>query len=172
MTFQIEVKWNVAAFGPIFRQGVNELAKQIRNQSRADVKAGIRGRFSRGVIVKTERLQSRDGYVIREFLKPAFAKVWEYGGVSVGKPLMWVPVFPNKLKLRRYGGRLVRRGRALISQGSGVKVRGLHGTGSRQAIVMYAGVSSVSHRRRFHLRDIALRETNKLVNYLGTFKTR
>lgn len=170
MTFQVEVQWNVAALGPIFSAGVKQLAAAIRKESRADVKAGIRGRFDRGVIVKTKRIDAHT-YVITEHLKPAFAKVWEYGGHSVGRPLLWMPSPPHKLKLRHYAGKLLKKGRTLISQGSGVRVRGMHGTGTRKAEVQFIGVHSVTHRQRFHLRNIATREAQKFINYMGSFRT-
>lgn len=167
MVFQVEVRWNVKQFGPVIREAVAATSKTIQERARKDVAAGVRhpGRFVKGTTTKVARV--RGGYAIQLFLRPTFAKVWEYGGTSVGKPLLWLPAPGNKVKLRNFGGKLIKRGRVLVTASRTVAIRGMAGTGQKAGQVKYIGVASVTHRRRFHLREIAMDEANKFVQKMG-----
>ena len=87
-TFQVTVDWRVKDTGPIFREAVNQTAKIIRDRSRQDVAGGLHhaDRFVRGTNTKVEKVEG--GYAIDVIQKPSFAKVWETGGTSRGKPFV------------------------------------------------------------------------------------
>lgn len=168
MSFEVEVGWNVKEMGPIFREAVTQTAKIIRERSRADISAGVRGRYARGYWNTVEKIEG--GYKISETVRPAYVKVWEYGGTSVGKPLLWIPVGTNKTPIKKWkGGMLVRpKGKnVLMTAGSRVKVRGMAGTGSGVGAVQYIGIRSMVHRKRFHLRQIAVEEAQNFTKRWG-----
>ena len=148
--FLVEANWNVNEFGPVIRSAVVETAKHIRERSRADIaQAGRFGRYAKGYTTQVQRAPG--GYAIQCFLNPGFLKVFEYGGTSVGKPLLWVPVKPLRIKLRRYGGKLIRpKGKRVLFRPSDRRI-------------MYVGVSSITNRQRFHLRTIAYQEAERLM---------
>jgi hypothetical protein len=172
MTFEVEVGWKIADMGPIFREAVVDTAKTIRQRSRADIAAGVRGKYARGYWNKVEKISG--GYKISETVRPAYVKVWEYGGTSVGKPLLWIPASGNKFTIKKYPGILIKpRGKnVLMTPGSTVKVRGMAGTGSGVGTVKYIGIRSMTHRKRFHLRQIAIEEANNFSKTWGTLLRR
>jgi hypothetical protein len=161
MVFQVEVRWNIKQLGPVLREAIVGLEKIIQQRSKQDIATNVSGRFAKGLTTGVKRISR--GYVIQVFQRPAFGKVWEYGGVSVGKPLLWIPVPGSPRRISRYGGKLFRpRGtRVLMSMPSRVAITGVMGSGQRKPQVKYIGVSSVTHRPRLHLRKIALEEANK-----------
>lgn len=166
--FEVEVAWNIKDMGPIFREAVTQTAKTMRVRSRADIASGVRGNYARGYWNKVEKIEG--GYKISETVRPAYVKVWEYGGTSVGRPLLWIPVGGNKTKIKKWkGGVLIRpRGKnVLMTAGSTTKVRGMAGTGSGVGRVQYVGVRSMTHRKRFHLRQIAVEEANNFSKHWG-----
>ena len=55
----------------------------------------------------------------------------------------------------------------LIGVSSRVRIRGIVGTGQGKAEVKFVGVKSVTHRKRFKLRQIAIEEANKFVAHMG-----
>jgi hypothetical protein len=169
MVFQVEIRWDVKQFGPIIHDGVTALAKTIRERSRRDIAGGLHhpDRFVKGLTTKVSRISR--GYAVQVLQRPAFAKVWEYGGISTGKPLLWLPLAPNRMRLRSYGGKLFRPPgkRVLIAASAGTRIRGIGGTGRTQGQVKYVGVTSITHRKRFHLRDIAVEEANKFVKHMA-----
>jgi len=169
--FRVRVQWNVKELGPVLKAVADGLAKNIETRSRADIaNSGLANpsRYVKGLRARV-RTGPRRGYRVQVFLRPNFAHVWEYGGTSVGKPLLWIaqPGAPRRIKA--YGGKLFRpKGtNVLISKPSRTRVRGMAGTGQAKAKVMYVGVKSVSHARRFHLRQIAYEEANKLTDIMA-----
>lgn len=156
MVFQVDVRVNVADFGPIVRDAVKEVEKNIRERSRQDIAgSGISrpGKFVKGLRTQTRKLGT--GYVIQVTLRPSYAKIWEYGGTSTGKPLLWIPLPPNRTKLRNWAGKLNHpRGSRVLLGGSGRKQ------------VKFVGVTSVTNRQRFHLRQIAVEEANKFLQQM------
>ena len=173
MTFEVEVGWNIKDMGPIFREAVTQTAKAMRVRSRADISAGVGGNYARGYWNKVTKIPG--GYKISETVRPAYVKVWEYGGTSVGKPLLWIPATGNMTPIKKWkGGKLIRPGgkNVLMTTGSTVKVRGMAGTGSGVGKVQYIGVRSVTHRQRFHLRQIAIEEANNFSKHWGTLLRR
>jgi hypothetical protein len=168
--FEVQVAWNIKDMGPIFREAVVQTAKVMRVRSRADIAAGVRGKYSRGYWNKVEKIAG--GYKISETVRPAYVKVWEYGGRSVAKPgkLLWIPVSPNKTAIKKWsGGKLIRPAgkRVLMTEGSTRKIRGMAGTGSGVGKVQYLGIKSMTHRKRFHLRQIATEEANNFSKHWG-----
>src|SRR5262245_61053089 len=108
MPFLVEVSTNLREHGPIIRSAVVATSQAMRDRMRKDITGSIRNgrRFARGLQTGFNAVSG--GYVINVYLRPAYAKVFEYGGVSVGKPVLWVPVPPLRNKGRNYGGKLNR----------------------------------------------------------------
>jgi hypothetical protein len=167
-TFQVMVDWKVKDLGPVFREAVNATAKTIRERSRQDVAGGLHnaGRFVKGTNTKVEKIEG--GYAIDVIQRPAFAKVWETGGISRGKPFLWLPAPGNRVKLRNYKNKLIRpKGkRVLISAIAGTPIRGVAGSGAlKRGQVRYVGVTSITNRKRFHLETIAFEEANRFYDH-------
>jgi hypothetical protein len=164
MPFLVEVNTNLREHGPIVRSAVVMLSRTLRERGRKDIaSAGHFGRYAKGWNTSFKAVPG--GFVVQAFLRPAFLKVEEYGGVSVGKPLLWIPKPPLRIKARRYGGRLFRPpgSRVLLAVGRRVRVRGMAGTGGGGSQVAYIGVTSVTHRPRFHLRAITQQEAERFI---------
>jgi hypothetical protein len=150
MPFLVEVSTNLRDHGPIVRSAVVMLSQRIRTRSRKDIAAaGHFGRYAKGFNTSFKRISG--GYVVETQLRPAFLKVKEYGGVSIGKPFLWIPKPPLRIKLRKYGGKLIR------PKGKRVLIRPTDGE------VMYIAIPSVTHRAVFHLRQIEKEETERFV---------
>lgn len=172
-TFRVQVKWNVKELGPVLKAVADAVAKNIQTRSRADISSsGLRnpGRYVKGLRTYV-RTAPRKGYRVQVFLSPAFSHVWEYGGTSLGKPLLWIAQPGAPRRIRAYGGKLFRpKGtNVLMSRPSRVKVTGMHGSGEAKPKVMYIGVKSVTHARRFHLRQIAYEEANRLTDTMQKY---
>jgi hypothetical protein len=168
--FRVKVQWSVKDLGPVIKSVGEALAKNIQTRSRADIaNSGLRNptRYVKGLTTKVRG--RRGGQVVQVFLAPSFAHVWEYGGTSLGRPLLWMRARPGIPKRAgAFGGRLFRPPgtNVLIAKRSKVKIRGMAGTGQGGTQVMYIGVKSVTHARRFHLRQIAYDEANKLTDIM------
>jgi hypothetical protein len=171
--FRVQVRWNVKELGPVLKAVADSVAKNVQARSRADIAgSGLHNpaRYVRGLraVVRTA---PRKGYRVSVFLSPSFSHVWEFGGTSLGRPLLWIaqPGAPRRIKA--YGGKLFRpKGtNVLMSQPSRVKVTGVHGSGMAKPKVMYVGVKSVTHARRFHLRQIAYEEANRLSETIAKY---
>ena len=137
------------------RRAVMETARDIRQQGRGQVRA-----TSRKFTVTTKVSRERGGFRIAVNLIPHFGKVFEYGGVSRGQPLLWFGVaFDSKgIPASRYPGRLVR----LTSRKNGRQV--LINARSRQ--IKYISVEQVNFRPQWNIRKIALHEAERLVQRL------
>jgi hypothetical protein len=152
MSFKVEVDWKVKDSGPILVEAVRDTAQTIEQRSKADVAGNVNnpGRFVKGTTAKVEKVSG--GYSIKVRQKPAFTKVWETGGVSVGKPLLWIPVHGVKGRVRKFKGKLIRLPGKQVLMAT---------TGKFKDMIRYIGVSSVTHRKRLHLKEIAIDEANK-----------
>jgi hypothetical protein len=171
VTFRVQVKWNVKELGPVLKAVADAVAKNIQTRSRADIAgSGLRNpsRYVKGLRTAV-RTAPRKGYRVQVFLSPAFSHVWEYGGTSLGRPLLWIAQPGAPRRVRAYGGKLFRPkgSNVLLSRPSRVKVTGVMGSGMSKPKVMYVGVKSVTHARRFHLRQIAYDEANKLTDIMA-----
>ena len=170
-TFRVQVKWNVKELGPVIKAVADAVAKNVETRSRADIAgSGLQhpARYAKGLTTRVGTAP-RKGYRVQVFLRPSFAHVWEYGGTSVGKPLLWIAQPGAPRRVRQYGGKLFRLPgtNVLVSRPSRVKVTGVMGSGMQKPKVMYVGVKSVTHARRFHLRQIAYDEANKLADIMA-----
>lgn len=170
--FRVQVKWNVKELGPVLKAVADAVSKNIQTRSRADIaSSGLRhpARYVKGLRTRVTGGGPRRGYRIKVFLSPTYSHVWEYGGTSVGKPMLWLAQPGAPRRVRAYGGKLFRPkgSNVLLSQPSRVKVRGIAGTGTSKPRVMYVGVKSMTHARRFHLRQIAYDEANKLTDIMA-----
>ena len=156
MPFQIEVRAeNFETSGALVRYAVVQTSRAIRDRGRQDVATvGSLGTYGKGTF-NTRFKRVPNGYVIDGYLRPSFLKVLETGGTSVGKPLLWIPIPPLKIKVRKYSGELIR------PRGSRVLLR----AGDKRP--MYVGVSSITNRQRLHLRQIAYDEASKFVDRYG-----
>jgi len=147
--FQIQITTNLVDYNDVMRVAVVETARNIRERSRKDIAGSMHngGRWARGL--ETNIKKQENSYRIGVYLKPGFLHGFEYGMTSVGKPYLMLPLAPNKIKLRKFGGKLI------MPKGKRVLIRPHDGR------VMYVGVSSITNRQRFHLRTIAEDEAQK-----------
>lgn len=151
--FKVDVKVNVRDYGEILRSTVTKLATKIRQRSRQDIaRTGMGDRFVRGLTTKVNKVEG--GYRLAVNQSPGFMKVFEYGGVSVGKPMLWFGITPDSrgIRARNYQGKLFR------PKGKNVLVS------SKDHRIIYVGVTSINHRQRFHLRAIAEEEANNFLD--------
>jgi hypothetical protein len=156
MGFQIEVRAeNFETSGALVRYAVVQTSRAIRERGRMDVATvGSLGRIGKGAF-NTRFKRVPNGYVIDGYLRPSFLKVFETGGTSVGRPLLWIPIPPLKVKVRKYGGKLIR------PRGSRVLLR------ASDKRPLYVGVTSITNRQRLHLRQIAYEEASKFIDRYG-----
>jgi hypothetical protein len=145
------------------RQALVEARRRILEAGRADIKKG--GNFG---LRWTNSLQGeitpREGKIINMILTIfhiiPYARIFEYGGVIKGKPLLWIPLPWSRFKgrARDFPGRLFRVDREgknpLLMQNKG---------GVAEA--KYVGVKQVRQKRRFHLRPI-IRRVAKQIPFL------
>jgi hypothetical protein len=168
--FSIEVKTNLVDYATVVRDAVVETSRTIRDRSRKDVAGSMHnaGRWAKGLETNFKAEPGGGGYRIGVYLKPGFLHGFEYGMTSVGKPKLWIPIAPNRMKARKFKGTLFRLpGRNVLGvRGSRVHVRGMAGTGSGKFKALFVGVSSVTNRQRFHLRAIAGEEAEHFVTRL------
>lgn len=168
--FSIEVKTNLVDYATVVRDAVVETSRTIRERSRKDIAGSMRnaGRWAKNLETQFKAEPGGMGYRIGVYLKPGFLHMYEYGGTSIGKPLLWIPIPPHRGRARNFKGKLIRPPgkKYLAIRTSRVPVRGMPGTGSGKLKPMYVGVSSVTNRQRFHLRVIAGDEAQKFVSRL------
>lgn len=171
----ITVKYqNGAQLGPKFKAGVQRFkgkataaiqhaakaaAADIEEQGRKDIAAGGNFRSQRwqdGFKAKVS-YQSASDLSIRVTHDVPYWVVFEEGRVINGKPLLWIPLSfgqANGVRARDYPGKLFRVDRAgknpLLMDANGPQ---------------YVGVSSVTLRRRWHLRDIVKRIARNMRQY-------
>jgi hypothetical protein len=168
MTFRIDVNVNVKEFGPIVRDSVKELAKNIRTRSNRDIRSA--GKFGRRFNVGTHirAIDGGAGFRLRVYQRPAFAKVFEYGApASVGKPLLWIP----RKGTQYYGVRAIAWQTLIRPRTKGIL--GLFGRyrnvliDKRTHKVVYVGVRQTRNVQRFHIRDISYREAENFLKTMG-----
>jgi hypothetical protein len=158
MPLEVNVDWNVKDSGPIYVEAVRSTAEAIEQRSKQDVASNLdhAARFVRGTTAKTEKIPG--GYVIKVRQRPAFAKMWETGGVSSGKPLLWIPARGHKQKIHKTRAKLIRPGSSRVL---------LAASGRNKGQVLFVGLSSVTHRKRLHLKQIATDEAKKFAERWG-----
>jgi hypothetical protein len=149
MPLEIKIDMKVANYGDIIKLAVEETAHTIRERSRADTAAAGFTHWAPKLTVPVKRITG--GYLIQVKQKPGFLKVYEQGGTSRGKPLLWIPVAGRNIRLSKYKGpKLFRpRGRNVLLD--------------PQRKVRFVGIASHTHRKRLHLRAIAKEETDKFL---------
>jgi hypothetical protein len=167
MTFRIDVNVNVKEFGPIVRESVKAMAKNIRTKGRQDIARGGRfgNRFTRGLATGIRAVEG--GYRVRVTLKPSFMKVFEYGGVSVGKPLLWIaprgtPAYG--IRAAAWGNLIRPRTKGFL--GLGRRYRDVL-IDKRTGAVRYVGVRYIRNVQRFHIRDISYAEAENFLRTMG-----
>jgi hypothetical protein len=163
-TFKVKVQWKVSEFGPILKSVAETVAAGIQMRSRMDImNSGLRNpsRISKGLTTKVRK--RREGWGIQVFLRPNYANVWEYGGTSIGKPLLWIRQKAKTPATKRAGA--FKRGKLFKPPGRNALL--FNPKGSDKPEELYAGVASVTHQRRFHLRKIAYEEANHLTDILA-----
>jgi hypothetical protein len=153
MPVQIKVDVKFANYRDLIKLGAEQMAHTLRVRSQLDV-AQVGRRFIRGITVPVKRISK--GYSVQVVQKPAYAKVFEFGGTSRGKPLLWIP-------LERGRTRRAKSFRGKLYRPKGVNIL----VGARDRKVKFIGVSSITNRRRTHLRAIAQDEANKFVAHMG-----
>ena len=153
--FQVEARVNVRDFGAVTRSAVSLVASRYRDRARKDIAAA--GHFPRSYIsgLTTRVMKVDAGWMMQARIWPSFMKMYEYGGTSVGKPFLWLPIPPTKVHVNKYRGRLIH---------PSLKSRVLLRRSDRKPL--FVAISSVSNRQRLHLRKIASEEAAKFRDYM------
>lgn len=153
MTFTVDVKYNVMQLGPVVNDSVKQLATDIQNLGRADIqRAGRIGRFAKGF--RTRSAKYDFGHVVYVDWRPNYAKIFETGGTSVGRPLLWIPVPGRRGRIGKSRLKLYRpKGKNVLIAARGGQIR-------------FIGVRSVTIKRRVHIKEIVQREVNHFAEHM------
>lgn len=152
MPIQVKVDVKIANYRDIIKLAADKMAHDMKVRAQFDV-ATIGRRFIRGITVPVKRVSH--GYSVGIFQKPAYSKVFEFGGVSKGKPMLWIPLTRGKrVRAKNFRGGLFR------PRGTNILI------GKRDGKVKFIGVSSITNRKRLHLRDIAKQESAKFATQM------
>jgi hypothetical protein len=154
MPIKVELKTNMREHGPIVRSAVAQMAKGMRSRSRDNVRSTGRLGAWGAMAVRTNVQKLSGGYLVNEVLTPRFLKAFETGAQSVGKPWLWIPSPPNKVRIGKRQTKLWRP--------SGTNV--LIDRKTRQ--ILYVGIRQTTIRKRLALTEIAEEEAAKLILYM------
>ena len=155
MPLQVEAKVNVKDLGPITRYAVTAVSRDIRERSRLDLaRAGMPVKWQKGLKTRVDRFPG--GYRIKVSQTPGYAKVFEKGGTSVGKPMLWIPApdLTIRTRARKYPGKLWRPPGKKVLLGRDGKVK-------------YIGAASITNRKRTHIGEIAMEEAQKFIERMA-----
>lgn len=142
------------------RHSMNEARDRILTAGRADIRAGGKfgARWTEGLQGTVEPQGVRTSNLTLSITQRVpYWKVFEYSARILGKPLLWIPLpwNPVKVRARDFPGKLFRVNRKgknpLLMQKVG-----------KNATAMYVGVKSVFLKRRFHLRTIIARVAKQM----------
>jgi hypothetical protein len=142
------------------RHAMNEARDRIITAGREDIKRGGKfgARWTTGLQGTVEPQGVRTSNLTLSISQAVpYWRVFEYSARIFGKPLLWIPLpwNPIKVRAREFPGRLFRVNRKgknpLLMQRQGKK-----------AIALYVGVKSVFLKRRFHLRTIIARVSKQM----------
>ena len=150
---EIGVDLNLRDYGAVTRAAVNELSQSLEARSRTEISAGV-GRRQAKTSYSRIRGIGKGGYEVNFFARPGWVVGYEYGAVSVGRPLLWMPApgSPYRGRARDYPGKLYRpKGRRVLINPVTRKVA-------------YIGIPQVTTTARLHLRDIAEDEAVRFVD--------
>lgn len=147
MALEIKVDVKIANYRDIIKLAAEDMARMMKVRGQLDV-ATVGKRFIKGLTVPVKRITG--GYSVNIMQSPGYAKVFEYGGVSKGKPMLWIPLMRGRrTRAKKRIGKLFRpKGRNVLVNRKTKKVE-------------FIGVASVTHQRRTHLRRIASEEAAK-----------
>jgi len=150
MALEIKVDVKIANYRDIIKMAAQQMARMMEVRGQLDV-ATVGRRFVKGLKVPVKAISG--GYSVKMLQRPAYAKVYEFGGVSKGKApsgMLWIPLARGRrTRARKRKGKLFRpRGKNVLMNRKSGKVE-------------FIGVPSVTHRRRTHLRRIASEEAAK-----------
>jgi hypothetical protein len=147
MALEIKVDVKIANYRDIIKLAADDMAKSMLLRAQLDI-ASVGRRFIKGIRVPVKRITG--GYDVQILQTPAYGKVYEFGGVSKGKPLLWIPLQRGRrTRAKKRIGKLFRpKGRKVLMNRKTKKVE-------------FIGVESVTHQRRTHLRRIASEEAAK-----------
>lgn len=157
MSFEIDVSIKMRDWPEVTRAGVQITARDVRMRSRENLRGVGFSRFAKGTNTKMSKIEG--GYMVQVFQTPTWMKVFEYGGTSVGRPLLWIPVDPTLKGVR------ARTVSGLYRPGSKRNKRPVL-VSKRDGKVKYIGISAVTNRPRLKIRDIAKREAEAFVQRL------
>lgn len=154
-TIRLRAKRQQERIADAARHSLNEARDRIIEAGRADIKAGgnFGSRWTQGLTgtVEPQGVRTSDLTLSIRQAVP-YWRVFEFSARIMGKPLLWIPLPWNRLKVRArdFPGKLFRVNRKgknpLLMQRQG-----------KSAIALYVGVKFVFLKRRFHLRSIIKR---------------
>lgn len=138
-------------------RATNKLAANVLNKGRADISsAGKFGaRWTGGLTTTIAGVGNVRAITLREAVP--YWRVFQFGAIIKGQPLLWIPFQAGAVRAREYHGRLFRvpRDRALMTRkGGGAPL--LMDAGSKEA--KYHGHTEVRIPKKFHLVEIARAE--------------
>jgi hypothetical protein len=174
---QIGVDLDIRDFAAVTAEAVKTLANEFEATSRQNMAASGLRRYASRSFARANHIGGGN-WEVSFFLRPSFLRVYEYGGESVGKPMLWFPVNTGVLRgvrASKWGGKLFRPPGTNVLLGrvqqlgpkatARIQMRG--GTVPQgRYIVRYIGVPRISFTPRLDLRAIAEHEASNFLALL------
>lgn len=144
------------------RFALNDARNRIITAGRADIAKG--GNFGRrwqeGLKADiTPEGRRTANLIMSVYHEIPYARVFEFGALIKGRPLLWIPLpwNPHKVRARDFPGRLFR-----VNRKGKKNPLLMQSDGAGKATAMYVGVKQVRLKRRFHLRTIVRRVAKQI----------
>lgn len=142
---------------------LRETATNAVEEGRRDIAGAGRfsGKWLTGLRYKTKDATDEKGNSSMQaqaiiYHSKGLAAVFEFGAVIQGRPLLWIPTTPGGPAPKKSGKKLMSatvRGQPMLFDA---------GDKDRHRKPLYVGVPQVSIRKRFHIREIAIRHTAQI----------
>ena len=171
----LRINFAQSNFGPALRHGftrisdrmvraINDTMKQASDEilklGRADIKRGIKATARWTSSLHADLNQDPISPSIKVFSTIPYFKIFEFGGVIKGRPLLWIPLafagVPKGTRARDFPGGLFR-----VDRKSGAPL--LLSITDRKP--KYFGKASVTIPRKFHIRDVLRTVAGKLQEF-------
>lgn len=149
---EVTVAMKMRDYAQVTKEAVDKLSERMEDRGRQNLAGSGFQHFTKTSYSNVRHIGSGN-YEVGFFARPGFLYVYEYGGVSVGRPMLWFPA-PGMPRIRAgsWGGKLFR------PRGTNVLI------GGRDRRVRYIGVRQITHSPRLGLSDIAEDEANRFAD--------